>query len=136
MGGKDCPESLPCCSASGFCGISEAHCGAGCDPNHSFNGKCEIPGKSQDPKPELPSTPGDKCGGVKCTAEFPCCGEFNFCGSTPGHCGKGCQAGKSFNRVCHTPKPPVNPKKPVVKCGKRMCNALAPCCSKNNVCGN
>ncbi|CAG8495579.1 11532_t:CDS:2, partial [Dentiscutata heterogama] len=41
FGGYDCPESLPCCSASGFCGNTGDYCGTGCDPTHSFNGDSE-----------------------------------------------------------------------------------------------
>ncbi|CAG8434500.1 15533_t:CDS:2 [Funneliformis mosseae] len=150
MGGKDCPENLPCCSASGFCGATEGHCGTGCDPKHSFNGKCQLPGTSQkepvkepvkepEPTPEPPSNSINKCGDVICTAEFPCCSEFNFCGSTPDHCGNGCQAGKSFNGVCITKGDNLVKQKTslrssvAVKCGKEICNSLAPCCSEKNV---
>ncbi|RHZ79255.1 hypothetical protein Glove_150g37 [Diversispora epigaea] len=105
MGGKNCSESLPCCSSSGFCGSSEAHCNAGCDPKHSFNGKCEVPGKSlssseQTAPTNLPKSNQSKCGEIYCGAENPCCSEFNYCGSTSDYCGSSCQPGKSFNGIC------------------------------------
>jgi hypothetical protein len=148
FGGQDCPESLPCCSASGFCGNSPAHCGLGCDPKHSFNGKCANPGPG--PTPPTPPTPLPKpptpsnqeaCGTVMCSSNAPCCSKYGYCGSTPDHCGNGCQAGKSFNGKClaapstPTPNPPITPPKQLA-CGKSMCTSAAPCCSKYGYCGS
>ncbi|CAG8545081.1 6347_t:CDS:2 [Diversispora eburnea] len=122
MGGKNCPESLPCCSSSGFCGSSEAHCGVGCDPKHSFNGKCAVPDESlssskqttptnlsksnqlssseQTTPTNLSKSNQSKCGEVYCGAKNPCCSEFNYCGSTSDYCGSSCQPDKSFNGIC------------------------------------
>ncbi|KAG9294607.1 hypothetical protein G9A89_008086 [Geosiphon pyriformis] len=45
MGGNDCSESLPCCSASGYCGKTKDYCGEGCQAKYSFNGVCVLPGQ-------------------------------------------------------------------------------------------
>ncbi|CAG8473546.1 8583_t:CDS:2 [Paraglomus occultum] len=84
FGGQNCPESLPCCSASGYCGVGNDYC--------------------------APSN-GNKCGNSVCDASNPCCSKYNFCGATPDHCGIGCQAGKSFNGKCLTPQASPKPKK-------------------------
>ncbi|CAG8645431.1 444_t:CDS:2 [Paraglomus brasilianum] len=43
FGGYNCTQTFPCCSASGYCGATEGHCGTGCVPQFSFNGICGIP---------------------------------------------------------------------------------------------
>uniref|UniRef100_A0A1D1YM56 Lectin-B n=1 Tax=Anthurium amnicola TaxID=1678845 RepID=A0A1D1YM56_9ARAE len=132
FGGQNCPESLPCCSAAGYCGSSDAHCGAGCMTKYSFNGKC---GSNQSPPPPPPPSPSNgqqKCGDVMCTSANPCCSKFNYCGATTGHCGTGCQAGMSFNGKCLATQAPFKPK----KCGSKYCKSSAPCCSKTNKCGS
>lgn len=40
-GNKTCRDFEPCCSQWGFCGNSDGHCGAGCQPTSSFNGECK-----------------------------------------------------------------------------------------------
>ncbi|RHZ45180.1 hypothetical protein Glove_688g22 [Diversispora epigaea] len=155
FGGQNCPESLPCCSAAGFCGSSAAHCGNGCVPKFSFNGKClgssnpppTKPTKQNTPtKPTKPTkpTPGQGlCGTSKCNSAAPCCSKFNFCGSTKDHCGKGCQAGKSFNGKCLNSGASISTKitsKPTQSaqgmCGQSKCTSAYPCCSKFNYCGS
>jgi len=44
FGGQNCPQSLPCCSSSGYCGATDAYCGNGCMAKYSFNGQCVLPG--------------------------------------------------------------------------------------------
>ncbi|KAF9175163.1 hypothetical protein BGX21_007500 [Mortierella sp. AD011] len=39
--GLACPMETPCCSSHGHCGNSILSCGAGCDPNASYNGACQ-----------------------------------------------------------------------------------------------
>ncbi|CAI2175933.1 16592_t:CDS:2 [Funneliformis geosporum] len=88
----------------------------------------------------LPENKGcPKMGGKDCPENLPCCSASGFCGATEGHCGTGCQPGKSFNGVCITKgvdnliKQKTSLKSSVVKCGKKICNSLAPCCSEKNV---
>ncbi|CAG8606016.1 10515_t:CDS:2 [Paraglomus occultum] len=50
-GGYNCTQTLPCCSASGYCGATDAYCGTGCAPQFSFNGVCSVP-----PPPAPPSS--------------------------------------------------------------------------------
>ncbi|KAM7195911.1 hypothetical protein V8F20_007276 [Naviculisporaceae sp. PSN 640] len=74
-----------CCSSSGFCGATPAHCGVGCQPGF---GTCADTGNI---------TTDGQCGtnGKVCTgSEYgDCCSSSGFCGQTAGHCGAGCQAG-------------------------------------------
>ncbi|KAH6060496.1 hypothetical protein HBI67_137660 [Parastagonospora nodorum] len=72
-----------CCSSSGFCGTSKAHCTAGCQKDF---GTCTITDLSSD----------GTCGGAnkfKCKGSGfgDCCSSSGFCGSTAGHCTAGCQ---------------------------------------------
>ncbi|CAG8439638.1 10402_t:CDS:2 [Scutellospora calospora] len=104
FGGHDCPQSLPCCSAGGFCGATDEHCGTGCDPTHSFSGQCSKPDQSSPPTTSaIPSPTDNTCGDVKCTADFPCCSAFKFCGNDNDHCGEGCVSSSSFNGQCVIP---------------------------------
>ncbi|CAG8482068.1 11016_t:CDS:2 [Ambispora leptoticha] len=110
MGGKLCPKSLPCCSSSGYCGDSAAHCGAGCIPKYSFNGQCVIPGaqgtintpvtnvKTKTSPVVPPRAP--KCGTKVCTKSLPCCSASKKCGKS---CGKGCDPTLSFAGKCVRP---------------------------------
>ncbi|KAH7407055.1 hypothetical protein DE146DRAFT_607491 [Phaeosphaeria sp. MPI-PUGE-AT-0046c] len=76
-----------CCSSSGFCGTTTAHCSAGCQTTF---GTCT----STDLSPDGTCT----CGGTskfqcKGSAFGDCCSSSGYCGSTTGHCTAGCQAG-------------------------------------------
>jgi hypothetical protein len=80
-----------CCSASGYCGSTTAHCNAGCQ---STFGTCVSPDIS----------PDGTCGGTKkyrCQGSSfgDCCSTNGNCGKTIDHCGTGCQG--SFG-VCST----------------------------------
>ncbi|KAK4033361.1 lectin-B [Parachaetomium inaequale] len=92
-----------CCSASGFCGTTVAHCGAGCQTlfgngcaagagNMSTDGRCGS-GAGGDSK----TCAGSGCGknGKTCkgSASGDCCSAGGFCGKTSDHCGAGCQSG-------------------------------------------
>jgi hypothetical protein len=93
-----------CCSPAGYCGNKEAYCGTGCNP---LFGKCGTqPSVSATPTSAAPlptvsletSTTGE-CGttvGKTCrgfllgSVKAECCSEYNYCGSTEGYCGTGC----------------------------------------------
>jgi hypothetical protein len=89
-GGTVCEESGfgDCCSASSYCGSTDAYCGSGCQ-----GGLCLI---------RAPTTDGT-CGignyGSTCDgwAGGSCCSASGFCGNTEAYCGTGCQSG------CETP---------------------------------
>ncbi|KAG9301253.1 hypothetical protein G9A89_012636 [Geosiphon pyriformis] len=126
MGGKICPESLPCCSSSGYCGKTEEYCNNGCMAKYSFNGKCVLPGaqvtvstpatqvstnvnqqpppKKEEQKPPVSVTPvtplvtqQKKCGKKMCTKLQPCCSASNKCGNS---CVIGCKKSMSFAGKC------------------------------------
>lgn len=86
-GGQNCPQSLPCCSSSGYCGATPEHCGNGCVAKYSFNGICKTPGSSSStPTQSTKATQSNQssnklCGTVKCSSSAPCCSKYNFCGS-------------------------------------------------------
>ncbi|KAJ9063362.1 putative glycosidase CRH2 [Entomophthora muscae] len=49
-----------------------------------------------------------------CSQDFPCCSKYGFCGSTPQHCGSGCNATSSFSKTsCRDSK---------IGCQKRVYN--------------
>ncbi|KAK1751034.1 hypothetical protein QBC47DRAFT_417470 [Echria macrotheca] len=78
-----------CCSANGWCGSTPAHCGSGC-----ISGKC-IQGAV---------TTDGSCGAGNNNAicgDWPagnCCSAAGWCGSSPDHCGAGCQSGACTDR--------------------------------------
>lgn len=79
-----------CCSASGWCGDTADHCGAGCQ-----SGACTQP----DPNTDSISTDG-MCGSntpnksICAGSGFgDCCSASGWCGNTADHCGAGCQSG-------------------------------------------
>lgn len=95
-----------CCSPYGWCGSSNDHCSTGCQ---SAFGTCSgsgavTPAKSATPTKATPtptpaaakkvSTDGT-CAGTKgftCAGSSygNCCSQYQYCGSTSGHCGTGC----------------------------------------------
>ncbi|CRK11988.1 hypothetical protein BN1723_009563, partial [Verticillium longisporum] len=121
-----------CCSSAGFCGVTAAHCEAGCQPGLGDCGS-EFVKVSTGP-PGSVSTDGT-CGGKngwKCPTGN-CCSRFGFCGATADHCAPGCQSDFGF---CPTPTPGSNVS-PDGTCGgsnKFVC-ASGTCCSKNGFCG-
>ncbi|MCJ1429075.1 hypothetical protein MMC29_006988 [Sticta canariensis] len=94
-GGTTCdPNSAnykgSCCSPFGWCGDSDAHCGAGCQ-----SGPCT---KVDGTKPRSDGQCGSGFGGAPCdpNGEFGgCCSSAGWCGKTAAHCDKaqGCQSG-------------------------------------------
>jgi hypothetical protein len=84
-----------CCSKFGFCGKSDAHCGAGCQ---SAFGTCATNGQSTGSSPALKISTDQTCGPTTtntCQGSTfgNCCSKFGYCGSTSEFCGTGCQAG-------------------------------------------
>ncbi|KAH7091911.1 hypothetical protein FB567DRAFT_516115 [Paraphoma chrysanthemicola] len=72
-----------CCSSSGFCGSTNAHCTAGCQKDF---GACTVTDLS----------PDGTCGGAnkyqcKDAGFGDCCSSSGFCGSTTAHCTANCQ---------------------------------------------
>ncbi|CBX94177.1 hypothetical protein LEMA_P123290.1 [Plenodomus lingam JN3] len=101
-----------CCSQNGYCGLTPAHCGTGCQSGY---GRCNLQlvssfvastvasiSRIQSTTPStLPglilSTDGS-CGAgtnYNCIGyvDGECCSQYGYCGLTAGHCGAGCQAG-------------------------------------------
>ncbi|KAK5673424.1 hypothetical protein QVD99_000871 [Batrachochytrium dendrobatidis] len=86
-----------CCSQYGYCDVTPAHCGVGCQP--AFGVCKNTPTSTSRPKPsptpkKLPESPDSTCGqaaGYRC-AQGDCCSQYNFCGNTAAHCGAGCQS--------------------------------------------
>ncbi|TDZ49968.1 Lectin-B [Colletotrichum trifolii] len=86
--GYTCPGSL-CCSQYNWCGVTDAHCGAGCQ--RSF-GRCT--GTSSG---SSSITPNGVCGGTNqytCSGGTfgNCCSQYGYCGNTDQHCLNGCQS--------------------------------------------
>lgn len=78
-----------CCSANGWCGSTPAHCGSGC-----LSGKCIQGGVTTD------GSCGAGANNAVC-GDWPagdCCSPTGWCGSTPDHCGVGCQSGSCIDR--------------------------------------
>lgn len=106
--GVCCPSSQ-CCSQYGWCGITTAHCGTGCQTSW---GKCTGTGNRspspvrKSPSPRLvvrsPSPvrrgctstapSGGACGNGACCQTGECCSQYGYCGLTASHCGTGCQS--------------------------------------------
>ncbi|KAH7061724.1 keratin-associated protein 5-4 [Paraphoma chrysanthemicola] len=122
-----------CCSSSGFCGSTTAHCSAGCQ---STFGTCTTGGTT-------PSnvSPDGSCGGTKkytCTGSSMggCCSSGGYCGATVNHCAQGCQT--SFSNSCITTNIPTLDGSCGPKNGARTC-AGGPfngqCCGASGFCG-
>ncbi|OHE98733.1 chitin binding protein [Colletotrichum orchidophilum] len=118
--GKQCFGSTfgNCCSVYNYCGNTPAHCGVGCQSafgtcnstsssssstGASSSGSASVSGSATSsssgvlPSTSVISTSG-QCGaaaGQSCLGSTfgNCCSVYNYCGSTPAHCGTGCQPG-------------------------------------------
>ncbi|KAH9267029.1 hypothetical protein BASA83_010227 [Batrachochytrium salamandrivorans] len=80
-------EQGRCCSRFGFCGLTEEHCGVGCQ---SAFGPCD----PTTPIGPRTISPVGICGrGTKFACEHGrCCSQYGFCGTTPEYCGVNCQS--------------------------------------------
>ena len=85
-----------CCSSSGWCGTSDAHCGTGCQAGF---GNCGIVSKTTTATPpgatktvSTDATCGG-AGGFTCqgSAFGNCCSASGWCGKETAYCGTGCQ---------------------------------------------
>ncbi|KAF8474636.1 hypothetical protein BDZ91DRAFT_779280 [Kalaharituber pfeilii] len=81
----ECWGDMGCCSSSGWCGNSTAHCSAGCQRNYSV---------SCGPPYSFDNTCGGETGYI---CKDSCCSQYGFCGNSTTHCGVGCQAPFSEN---------------------------------------
>lgn len=114
-----------CCSSSGFCGSSTAHCGGGCQA--SF-GTCA--GSNLSPDGTCGGTNKYQCKG---SGLGDCCSSSGYCGSTTAHCTGGCQS--AFGTCTSTDISPDG------TCGGAMSykcqgSAYGNCCSILGYCGN
>ncbi|KAL9944436.1 hypothetical protein ACHAQF_008412 [Verticillium nonalfalfae] len=126
-------RSGTCCSSANFCGVTAAHCEAGCQPGLGDCGSQFV--KISTGPPGSVSTDGT-CGGTNgwICPKGNCCSRFGFCGATADHCAPGCQP--AFG-ICPNPTPGGNAS-PDGTCGgsnKFIC-ASGTCCSKAGFCGN
>lgn len=110
-----CPND-ECCSQYGWCGVSQAYCGIGCQSN------CDI---SQ-------NVPPGRCGvdfnGLVCE-NLLCCSQDGWCGSSQEHCNVGCQSN------CETTTPT---QAPPGRCGQAFGGVPCingECCSQSGWCG-
>ncbi|KAL8300719.1 hypothetical protein RB593_010184 [Gaeumannomyces tritici] len=93
--GSTCKGSAfgKCCSEYGFCGDSDAFCGAGCQAGF---GSCSSAAGSGSGTTDVKATRDGSCGngngGTTCAgAGFgSCCSAYGYCGLTSLHCGQGC----------------------------------------------
>ncbi|KAJ1986932.1 hypothetical protein H4R33_003102 [Dimargaris cristalligena] len=90
--GGQCSASKPCgngacCSGFGWCGTTATHCGAGCQA-----GPCTGT-PNPNPNPVDPTWPDGKCDATHPCRSGACCSSLGWCGSSPLHCGAGCQNG-------------------------------------------
>jgi hypothetical protein len=114
-----------CCSSSGFCGSTTAHCSAGCQV---LFGTCTASDLS----------PDGTCGGTnkyKCKGSSfgDCCSSSGFCGSSTTHCGAGCQL--TYGTCTASDLSPDG------TCGgtnKYKCkgSSFGDCCSSSGFCGS
>ncbi|OUM64766.1 carbohydrate-binding module family 18 protein [Piromyces sp. E2] len=81
-----CADENACCSSKGYCDISSAHCGTGCQPEYGLCGNV-----NDDSIPV--STVKGRCGPEygKCADENTCCSSKGYCDTKSAHCGTGCQ---------------------------------------------
>jgi len=94
-----CQNANECCSQYNYCGTSEAHCGNKCQ---SEFGKCNNTSKAtkttvkaSSTKKRATATVDGRCGnefGGACKGANQCCSQYNYCGVSDAHCGKGCQS--------------------------------------------
>ncbi|RKP38557.1 hypothetical protein BJ085DRAFT_4496, partial [Dimargaris cristalligena] len=143
-----------CCSKFGWCGTSPDHCGTGCQngpctggPNTNTQTNTQTnTNTSKPPGPTSTSTDGS-CGPNLACPNSGCCSKFGWCGTSPDHCGTGCQngpctGGPSTNTNTNT-QTNTNTSKPPGptatstdgSCGPKLACAGNACCSKFGWCG-
>ncbi|KAI1254824.1 hypothetical protein MGN70_002884 [Eutypa lata] len=86
--GYTCPSELSCCSQYGYCGITTAYCGTGCQ---SEFGTCEEgdgddeDDDDDDDDDDSEGRCGPNFGNALCSATE-CCSAAGYCGTTDEHC--------------------------------------------------
>ncbi|EKG19445.1 Chitin-binding type 1 [Macrophomina phaseolina MS6] len=87
--GQTCKGSTfgDCCSPAGWCGSTDAYCGAGCQ---SAFGTCSSTTGKVSTDGTCGGTTGFTCKG---STFGDCCSQAGWCGSTSDYCGTGCNAG-------------------------------------------
>lgn len=107
----------------GWCGNTDAHCGAGCqsgpcvDPATPTSQEAIVkpvtetmaPGEQATAAVTVDGSCGASWSGTVCGnwESGGCCSAFGFCGATTSHCGVGCQSGQCARRAA--PGPPAKP---------------------------
>jgi len=78
-----CVNPEDCCSEFGYCGVTEAHCGVGCQSEFGVCKETNI----------KPSKITGRCGPEygTCANSSQCCSKYGYCGTSKDHCGVGCQ---------------------------------------------
>jgi len=114
-----------CCSGSGFCGSTTAHCSAGCQ---FLFGTCIASDLSPDGTCGV--THKYKC---KESSFGDCCSSSGFCGSSTAHCGSGCQLTYG---TCTASD--LSPDGSCGKTNKYKCkgSSFGDCCSSSGFCGS
>ncbi|KAH4376940.1 hypothetical protein HBH99_208780 [Parastagonospora nodorum] len=128
-----------CCSSSGYCGDTTAHCQAGCQ---SQFGTCSATASTTKPSSPTGVSTDGTCGGskgLKCQGSpfGNCCSSGGYCGDTVQHCAQGCQ--KSFSSACLTANVPTlngdcGDSKGGYTCANGPFNGQ--CCSTGGFCGS
>jgi hypothetical protein len=90
-----------CCSQYGYCGVTDAHCGEGCQTNYGLCVESLLSSKKSSMlkttttvRKNVPtSTVDGRCGPKfgACADPNECCSEYGYCDVSPEHCGAGCQ---------------------------------------------
>jgi len=114
---------LGCCSQTGYCGVSDDFCGAGCQIAY---GLCSnVPQEASS---------SDTCGAGVGSCASGCCSRWGWCGTTVEHCGPGCQV--SYG-TCTVMPPAGMPLGTVsAQCGGSFGACPAPfCCGQWGYCG-
>jgi len=85
-----CAGSNECCSKYGWCGVTETHCGTGCQSEFGVCNKTSATNSKKVPT----STVKGRCGAEygACADSSKCCSKYGYCGDTEGHCSTGCQS--------------------------------------------
>jgi len=117
--GGACKDANQCCSKYNYCGVSDAHCGNGCQ---SEFGRCNNTKKATTTtttkkttttsSKKATATVNGRCGkqfGGACKNANECCSQYNYCGTSEAHCGKGCQS--EFGKCNNTSKATTTTKK-------------------------
>ena len=85
-----------CCSQYGFCGNTDAYCGAGCQsgcPSTTGGSGGSTP-RAYSPNGQCGKGNGDLlCDPNSTVYTGTCCSSYGWCGNTTDHCGAGCQSG-------------------------------------------